>query len=284
MFFSVSLYSNYPEIKRLHKSDSSYSQLQYEINEYYKRYQSGKPPIPLNIYKYTYTEKDSIFSISSRLNLSYDSIVSLNGIESPDDIESGDILLIPNSPGVYINKTPRGKLDELIALRDDEGINLKIFKSENLNLFTYVSGAHLNRNERSFFLKTLFRKPLESIYVTSGYGFRMHPIDGVRHFHTGIDYRAAIGTSIYASRDGIISDTGLLGNYGLYIIIKHNGGYETVYSHLSRVNVKVNDRVISGQIIAESGNTGKSTGPHLHFEIRKSGVPLNPNDFFPGEI
>jgi murein DD-endopeptidase MepM/ murein hydrolase activator NlpD len=284
MFFSISLFSNYPEIKRLNKSDNQYSQLQYEINEYYKRFQAGKPSIPLSIYRYTFTEKDSIFTISSRLNLTYDSIVSLNGIENPEDIEAGDSLLIPNSPGVYINKSPQGNLEELIALRKDEGINIKILKSENLIPYTYLSGFHLNSTERSYFLKMLFRKPLQSTYITSSYGFRLHPIEGYRHFHTGIDYRASIGTSVYASREGIISDTGVLGNYGLYIIIKHDGDYETIYSHLSKINVRVNDRIASGQIIAETGNTGISTGPHLHFEIRKGGMPLNPNDFFPGEF
>ena len=75
----------------------------------------------------------------------------------------------------------------------------------------------------------------------------------------------------------------MLGNYGLYIIIKHNGGYETVYSHLNKINVNVDDRIHSGQIIADSGNSGISTGPHLHFEIRKNGIPLNPDDFLPGD-
>jgi len=283
MFLSFSLFAYYPEIKRLHKSDSLYSQLQYEINEYYKRYQSGKPSIPLNIYEYTFRENDSIFSISSRLNLTYDSIVSINGIENPEAIEQGDILLIPNSPGIYINRQPDTGLEELLAQREEEGLKIKIRKSFGFIPYSYLSGNHLNRDERSFFLKTLFGKPLETSLITSNYGFRIHPIEGRRHFHTGIDYRASVGTEVYSSRDGVISDTGVLGNYGLYIIIKHDGGYETIYSHLNQINVRVNDRVHSGQQIAESGNTGVSTGPHLHFEIRKNGIPLNPYDFFPGD-
>lgn len=281
---TISLFANYPEIKELHKSDSVYSQLQYEINEYYKRFQSGKQSIPLSIYTYKYKENDTIFSISSRLNLTYDSIVSLNGIENPDAIDTGDILLIPNSPGVYINNAPTGKLEELLFMRQIAGYNIKIKKSNYMLPYTYLSGSHFNSNERAFFLKTLFRKPLDTTHKTSGYGYRMHPITGKRHFHTGIDYRSSIGTSVHASMNGVISDTGMLGNYGLYIIIKHDGGYETVYSHLNKVNVKINDRVLSGQIIAESGNTGISTGPHLHFEIRKNGIPLDPKDFFAGDI
>ncbi|MBI9097633.1 MAG: M23 family metallopeptidase [Spirochaetaceae bacterium] len=280
---SFPLFSNYPTIKRLHKSDSHYLQLQYEINEFYKRYQTGKPSIPLSIYEYTVKKNETIFSISSILNLTYDSIVTLNGIENPEAMEEGDTLLIPNSPGIYINQSPHSRLEEIVSLRDEEGLNIKIRKTEGLIPYIFLSGSHLNRNERSFFLKTLFRKPLETDFRTSDYGFRIHPIEGKRHFHTGIDYRAPVGTFVFSSRDGVISDTGVLGNYGLYIIIKHEGGYETVYSHLNKIIVRVNDRVLSGQTIAESGNSGISTGPHLHFEIRKNGIPLNPNDFFPGD-
>nr|MDA3808856.1 LysM peptidoglycan-binding domain-containing M23 family metallopeptidase [Spirochaetaceae bacterium] len=248
------------------------------------RFQAGKPYLPLNNYINVYKENYSIFSIRSRLNLTYDTIVTINGIENPDSLEVGDKLLIPNSPGIYINNSPLGKLEEIVSLRGNEGINIKIKKSENLIPYTFLSGSHMNNDERSFFLKTLFRKPLDFSYNTSSYGFRIHPITGKRHFHTGIDYRASIGTSVRSSRDGLISDSGMLGNYGLYIIIKHDGGYETVYSHLEKVLVRVNERILSGQIIAESGNTGISTGPHLHFEIRKNGIPLNPNDFFPGDF
>ena len=283
LLISFSLFSYYPEIKRLHKSDSLYSQLQYEISEYYKRYQAGKPSIPLSVYEYTFRENDSIFSISSKLNLTYDSIVSLNGIENPEAIETGKILLIPNSPGIYISRKPLSALEEILFLREEEGVKINIRKSYGLIPYSYLSGDHLNRDERSFFLKTLFKKPLETNFITSNFGFRIHPIGGKKHFHTGIDYRASIGTKVFSSREGVISDTGILGNYGLYIIIKHDGGYETIYSHLKSINMRVNDRVNSGQQIAESGNTGISTGPHLHFEIRKNGIPLNPYDFFPGD-
>lgn len=283
LFLTFHLSAFYPRIIKLSESDPVFSQLEYEISEYYKRAQAGKPLIPLNIYTYTVKQKDSLFSICSLLNLTYDTIVSINDIQNPEECRPGDILLVPNMPGVFISGKPESGFEELLALRKDKGDPVYIEKEGSKIPYTFLAGGYLQKNERSFFLKTLFRHPLEKIYVTSGFGYRIHPVYGTRQFHTGIDYRAAIGTPVLASRDGVISETGVLGNYGLYIIIKHEGGYETVYSHLSKVNVKVNDRVISGQIIAESGNTGISTGPHLHFEIRKGGIPLNPADFFPGE-
>jgi len=284
LFISINIYSNYPEIKFLHKSDHFFSQMQYELDEYYRRSLSGLNSIPLSIYKYIYKSDDDIFSICSRLNITYDSIVSLNGIENPDEIESGTVLLIPNSPGVYICRTPEKKIEELISLREQSGLDIVVNRSSRLIKYTYLQGVFLNKNERSYFFRTLFKKPLDNCFITSDYGFRIHPISGNRSFHTGLDFRASIGDSVYSSRDGIISESGMLVNYGLYIIIKHEGGYETVYSHLDKINVKINDRILSGQIIGESGNSGISTGPHLHFEIRKNGIPLNPDDFFPGDI
>nr|WP_246433831.1 M23 family metallopeptidase [Spirochaeta isovalerica] len=280
----LALFANYPEIGRFHRSDIYYAQLQYEIGEYYKRSQAGRSSIPLNFYTYIVKEKDSVFSISSILNLSYDTIVSLNGLEHPDDLKAGDILLIPNSPGVFVSGLPETGLEEIIALRKETGRKIYITKSGRKTPYLFMAGSYLSGKERAFFLRTLFRKPLAVTVVTSAYGYRIHPVLGNRHFHTGIDYRAEEGTDVLASEDGVISGTGMLGNYGLYIIIDHEGGYQTVYSHLNRVNVKVHDRVLSGQVIAESGNTGISTGPHLHFEIRKEGIPVNPALFFPGEF
>ncbi|MBN2656478.1 MAG: M23 family metallopeptidase [Spirochaetales bacterium] len=277
------LFALYPEIGRFHKSDIYYAQLQYEIGEYYKRHQAGSPSIPLNFYTYEVKEKDSVFSISSILNLSYDTIVSLNGLEHPDALEPGEILLIPNSPGVYISQEPETDLEEIVFQRGGDGKKVFIAKSGKKIPYLYIAGSYLSGKERAFFLRTLFRKPLAVTIETSSFGYRIHPVLGNRHFHTGIDYRAAEGTDVMASEDGVISGTGILGNYGLYIIIDHGNGYQTVYSHLNRVNVKIHDRVLSGQVVAESGNTGVSTGPHLHFEIRKEGIPVDPALFFPGD-
>ncbi|MCP4162584.1 MAG: LysM peptidoglycan-binding domain-containing protein, partial [Deltaproteobacteria bacterium] len=156
LFSSILAYSNYPEIKNLHKSDSLFSQIQYELGEYYKRTQSGKSLIPLSIYRYKFKKNDSLFSISSKLNLTYDSIVTLNGIGNPDKISSGDILLIPNSPGIFINKSPMGKFEELISLRDEKGINIIIDRSNVQISCTFLSGSYLSGNERAFFLKSFF--------------------------------------------------------------------------------------------------------------------------------
>lgn len=113
--------------------------------------------------------------------------------------------------------------------------------------------------------------------LTSGFGFRISPTSRRREFHNGIDIANKAGTDIYASASGVVTFSGYNGSYGRMIIISHGNGYTTVYAHNSRNLVNVGDRVTKGDVIAKMGSTGRSTGPHVHFEIRKNGKPINPN-------
>ncbi|MCX7677932.1 MAG: M23 family metallopeptidase [Spirochaetes bacterium] len=111
--------------------------------------------------------------------------------------------------------------------------------------------------------------------ITSGYGWRNHPIFDEKHFHTGLDIYCKYGW-IRAAKFGKVTYTGWLGGYGKTIIISHPGGWKTLYGHLSRISVKTGQYVKQGQFIGKSGNTGNSTGPHLHFEIISNGEYKNP--------
>jgi len=97
--------------------------------------------------------------------------------------------------------------------------------------------------------------------------------------HYGLDYAASTGTSIYASDGGTVTTAGWHGNYGYYIKIDHGGGFTTLYAHCSKLLVKVGDKVYQGQRIGLVGNTGRSTGPHCHFEIFKYGKNVNPSNY-----
>ena len=112
--------------------------------------------------------------------------------------------------------------------------------------------------------------------VVSVYGNRLHPILGYYRLHAGIDYDGQTGDSVIASRSGIVILVGWRGGYGRTIILQHNEGFTTLYAHLSSYNVEVDQVVEAGQKIGEIGSTGLSTGPHLHFEIRKDGIPVDP--------
>jgi murein DD-endopeptidase MepM/ murein hydrolase activator NlpD len=120
------------------------------------------------------------------------------------------------------------------------------------------------------------RMPLEGAQLTSNYGMRSHPVLGGRRKHTGIDLAAPTGTPIYATADGVIGRADWYSSYGLYISINHGASMETRYAHLSRLAVAAGDNVRKGDLIGYVGSTGRSTGPHLHYEVRVDGLAVNP--------
>ncbi len=124
--------------------------------------------------------------------------------------------------------------------------------------------------------KTLMKTPLNGARLSSGFGNRKHPILGFTKMHRGVDFAAPVGTPIFAAGDGIIEFSGWNGAYGKYIRIKHNSTYKTAYAHLSKIYKKRGTRIKQGDIIGALGNTGRSTGPHLHYEILISGRQVNP--------
>lgn len=119
----------------------------------------------------------------------------------------------------------------------------------------------------------------EQFYISSNFGYRIDPITKERKKHLGIDFVAKIATSIYSTADGIITFAGECGGYGKCVFIKHRYGFETRYAHLTFIYRKRGERIKKGSIIGLLGNTGKSTGEHLHYEIRKNNKPINPKNF-----
>ena len=117
--------------------------------------------------------------------------------------------------------------------------------------------------------------------MTSGYGYRIHPIYKTRKMHYGMDYSAIVGTEIYATGDGVISKVKRSKRgYGNYVKINHGFGYETLYAHMSKYIVKKGQKVKRGEVIGYVGNTGISTAPHLHYEVRKDNKKINPVNFY----
>ncbi len=121
--------------------------------------------------------------------------------------------------------------------------------------------------------------PLKVSIISSWFGWRVHPVLGYSRKHEGIDLKAKIGTKVYASASGTIKFAGWQSGYGNLVIIEHDNGYETRYGHNSRILVFKGQKVRKGQVICLSGNTGVSSGPHLHFEIRLNKRAINPTTF-----
>jgi murein DD-endopeptidase MepM/ murein hydrolase activator NlpD len=117
--------------------------------------------------------------------------------------------------------------------------------------------------------------------ITSAFGYRLHPILGYERLHAGVDISAPSGTEIFAAGSGRVIGAGVAGGYGNRVIIDHGGGLATLYAHQSRMVVSEGDQVVAGDLIGYVGSTGLSTGPHLHFETRESGTPVDPLKYIP---
>ncbi len=123
------------------------------------------------------------------------------------------------------------------------------------------------------------RRPIDAMRLSSGYGMRVHPVTGRLARHNGIDIPAPHGTPIYATADGIVGRAQRLGGYGLYVEVEHGNGIQTRYGHMSSFIVTSGQRVKKGDILGYVGSTGRSTGNHLHYEVRIAGTPVNPIPF-----
>lgn len=138
---------------------------------------------------------------------------------------------------------------------------------------------------RDFFAALPALKPMDGAYSRTGFGMRLHPVLGVVKPHEGLDIINDVGTPVYASGEGIVEFAGHSGGgLGNLVIINHGFGYQTLYAHLSAVNVREGQRVKRGDTIAKSGKSGLVSGPHLHYEVHYRGVRQNPVDYFMDDV
>ncbi|MHA4847509.1 M23 family metallopeptidase [Flavitalea antarctica] len=153
---------------------------------------------------------------------------------------------------------------------------------------SYTEIAGFIRNKEQLLASTPAIQPIsnkELKRVASGFGYRIDPVYKTVRFHAGLDFTAPQGTPIYATANGVAKVAGNAGNgYGNYVILDHGYGYETLYGHMFRVKIKNGTRVKRGEIIGYVGSTGKSTGPHCHYEVHKNGRPIDPVYFFYNDL
>lgn len=165
-----------------------------------------------------------------------------------------------------------GTIEAMIGLEPDPEVNIR----------ARLDTANQTAAEKTIMLQSIpSGYPLEFKGVTSGFGYRKHPVQGKRAFHAGADLRAKMGTPVYATADGVVEWAAYHKSSGLgnLVILHHNFGFDTIYGHLDRFAVKPGQFVRRGELIAYSGNSGLSSGPHLHYEIRHIQRRLNPVPF-----
>lgn len=257
---------------------------------------------------YTVVEGDTLWSIGIENNMPTDYLMELNGLDS-EFLNIGDILRVTHPvPMLTVTVEKRINYTEYIPYETEQiydssltkGTNKTTQKGQNgeNHITAVVTLVNLQETNRvientehiSDPIKEIIRigtkpkpktaatgrfaKPISGGYVSSAFGNRS------RGYHTGIDYALSYGTPIYASDGGTVTYSGWSGGYGYMIKINHGNGYETLYAHCSKLVVSSGKKVAKGQLIAYVGSTGNSTGPHLHFEIRKNGSYMNPANYY----
>jgi murein DD-endopeptidase MepM/ murein hydrolase activator NlpD len=281
---------DYPRIIRLDPGDTGFRQYLQDVagsrQRLFNRERTGEGPESfaesLTVYRYTPPEGEDIFTLAARCNIPYAAIATLNRLAHPAALEGS--ILLPSMPGIFIYPDSVSDLERLAAsARSPEqaggAVSLTItVETERKRVFFYP-GADFSPTERNFFLNPGFRFPLRSFRLTSPYGMRRNPITGRLRLHEGMDLAAPLGTEVYAAGDGIVTETGEDPVYGRYIIIKHRDNWATLYGHLQKIETVLRTEVRSGNLIGRVGSTGQSTGPHLHFELRRNGQARDPGKY-----
>lgn len=248
--------------------------------------QSAEAELPAAIRTVSYTNYkvrngDTVSAIISRFGLrNMGTLLAVNGIDNARRIHSGQTLRIPSMDGI-VHTVARGDSLALIAKRYAIPITA-ILDANDLQASTlvagqklFIPGASLSTMDLRRALGELFVYPIKG-RLTSRFGYRKDPFTGVRTFHTGIDLAAPTGTAIKATLDGKVATTGYSTVYGNYVIITHESGYQSLYGHMSSISVKRGQQIVQGGLIGRVGNTGYSTGPHLHFSVYKNGKMVDP--------
>ena len=231
------------------------------------------------------SKKENFWKVARIYGVDIDAIVGANPELGALHASLNQVICVPNRKGV-VHRTEDGERAETIAelyrvpLETIEAFNnLKPKHILTPGLELFIPGAKpvklTDAMAASYGLRGIFGSPLPG-RITSGMGPRTHPVGGFRGRHTGVDLAAKEGTSIAAAAGGTIAQTGEGEYIGKFVIVSHRDGYTTVYGHCSQILTQAGRTVKKGQIIAKSGHTGRVTGPHLHFEIRKNGIPQNP--------
>ncbi len=238
---------------------------------------------------YQVVRGDTISAIAESYGVTMDSIVTFNGITNTRALSIGRYLKIPSMNGILHQA---GAADSPQSLAASFGIDAaRVAEFNGLDPErpetaigvarpVFLPDARMSRVTLAEINGDLLSWPVRG-WITSPYGWRKDPFSGARSFHTGIDIGSSIGVPVKAALDGRVSATGYSTVSGNYVVISHHSGYTTMYAHLSRIAVSVGTRVTQASVIGYVGNTGYSTGAHLHFTVNKWGRTINPMTVLP---
>ena len=242
-------------------------------------------PMLLDVKQYRVRRGDTLSGIAHGFGLSLDTVASMNrsagvGVHR---LDIDELIQIPNQDGIFLTVTDldqqcreQGLLPEAV-LRANGITRAELQPPVEL----FFPGVQHSGHELSLAIGTAFRLPARG-WISSRFGPRRDPFTGAWRQHRGVDIAAPSGTRVFATQGGRVAAVGSGGQLGRYVILTHFDGYSSVYAHLSRIYVARGERVGSGEAIGAVGSTGRSTGPHLHFELRRGNIHVDPSDWIPG--
>jgi murein DD-endopeptidase MepM/ murein hydrolase activator NlpD len=230
---------------------------------------------------YTIRRGETISEIARKLKLNLDTLISFNGIQDVRSLSVGTSLEYPNSDGLKytvrrgdtLNKIAKSFSAPMEGILDWNGLTTSVI---TVGQQLFIPGARMNPNDINRILGMLFLFPVRGD-ISSRFGNRPDPFTGIVRFHNGVDITNKLDTPITAAMAGKVGAVGFNPNYGRFVIINHPGtGYQTLYGHLDKILVSKGENVKQGEPIGKLGDTGYSTGPHLHFSIFKNNEPVDP--------
>ncbi len=240
----------------------------------------------LSVREYTVARGDTLSGIALRYNIRVETLISFNGISDARRVPAGRTLRIPSADGV-VHTVRRGESLSALSSRYGTTVNALLDANDLSSAVIapgqtlFVPGGRMNPTELKIILGELFRYPTVGRF-TSGFGMRIDPFTGLRRFHNGIDLANTPGTPVVAASSGRVAHVETRNpTYGKFVIMQHAGGFQTLYAHLDTISVSVGQTVSQGSRVGLMGNSGRSTGPHLHFSVIKDGVFVDPLRYLP---
>ncbi len=290
-------FSEYPQLKSLTRDDPLYLQLEATLEDDYRATQDrhtppeqrAAPP-PLSFFGYRPKDSEDLFSMAARIGTTYESLVSLNGVESVASFNALERILVPSRAGLFVTDPARTALEDMmLSTRRQAGLSpqrVMVERGGRREALWFFASESFNQVERAYFLRVLHLFPINRVSVdspvrgsiTSDFGERADPFSGHPEFHNGVDIGAPTGTEVRAARDGTVAERGTSPILGTYVVLSHPDGWQTIYGHLSSASATLGEQVSEGATIGRVGSTGRATGPHLHFEVRHGGDPVDPED------
>lgn len=269
-------------IAQLGYKDSAFVRYQQQVEQSQKDAFRGQAMQPA-FFCYKGQKGDTVFTVSSRCSIRQETFATANSIASSEDTIEGRLLYLSTANGLFIATSPETSIDFLLEARFKEDIAAGKFDTVSVGdkSFYFVPNEKFSPAERLYFLTPGIQMPLEKSTLTSDYGRRQSPITGNWQFHRGIDLAAPLGSPVLACKSGTVKSFKKNDRvYGNCIVIAHANGIESLYAHLGEVLVNEGEVVFTGQTIGHVGLTGMTTGPHLHFEIKRDGESVNPHEYF----